>query len=79
LSAFETYDPDGDELSYRWWQYYDVDNVNTRVEIINSTSQTDAYLVVPDESGKDIHIILEVSDNGIPSLTSYKRVILRIK
>ena len=79
LSASKTQDPDGDDLSFTWWQYYDADTVEARIDIANSTSQTDASFVVPDESGRNIHVILEVKDNGEPALTRYQRVILTIQ
>jgi hypothetical protein len=38
-----------------------------------------AGFVVPDEIGKQIHIILEVKDTGTPPLTYYQRVIYNLK
>lgn len=79
LSASKTYDPDGDTLSFSWWQYYDADSVSTRIDIKNPSSQNEANFIIPNEIGKDIHIILEVTDNGIPNLKSYARLIFHIK
>jgi hypothetical protein len=47
--------------------------------IANSDSLDQASFVVPSEPGKQIHIILEVTDNGTPPLTSHQRVICNIK
>jgi hypothetical protein len=71
-------DPDGNNLSYRWWQYYEVDSVSAQVSINNSTS-SNADFVVPDESGEQIHIILEVTDDGSPPLVGYQRIIFDIQ
>jgi hypothetical protein len=71
-------DPDGDELAYKWWQYTDAGTVETNVNIINSTSPEHASFVVPKEPGKQIHIILEVTDNGKPALVGYQRVVFNI-
>jgi hypothetical protein len=38
-----------------------------------------ASFVAPNEPGKQVHIILEVTDNGRPALTGYQRVICNIK
>jgi hypothetical protein len=38
-----------------------------------------ASFVVPDEPGKQIQIILEVTDNGTPPLTHYQRIICNIQ
>jgi hypothetical protein len=31
------------------------------------------------EKGREMHLILEVTDNGIPALTSLRRIVLRIR
>ena len=72
-------DPDGDKLTCKWWQYADADSAIATVPIVNSDSLKNATFVVPDEPGKQVHIILEVTDNGEPSLVGYRRVICNIK
>ena len=37
-----------------------------------------SFVVPEGESGTDMHLILEVTDNGMPALTSYRRVVIRI-
>ena len=38
------------------------------------------HVAVPhDASGKTIHLILEVTDDGTPNLTAYKRIVLRVR
>jgi hypothetical protein len=78
LNASPSTDPDGDSLSYTWWQYYDADSVAAKVTINNSTS-SNASFTVPNEVGKQIHIILEVGDDGTPPLIGYRRIILNIQ
>jgi hypothetical protein len=78
LDASGTKDPDGDALTFKWWQYEDADNADSKVTIIDSTSQDNASFIVPDEVGKEIHIILTVTDNGSPELESYARIIFKI-
>jgi len=79
LSAEGSSDPDGDKLSYKWWHYYDADTAKAKVKISNAASQSGASFMVPDEPGKTIHIILEVTDNGEPKLTRYQRIIFSIR
>jgi hypothetical protein len=80
LSANGTKDPDGDELSYRWWQYQQADTYDRTIEIRDATRQ-DASFNVPSEAakGKTIHIICEVTDSGTPQLTRYQRVVVEIE
>ena len=78
LSAAGSSDPDGDELSFRWWRYDDVDTATAKIEIADSTAQTGASFVVPDQPGKTIHVVLDVTDDGGPPLTRYQRIIFTI-
>lgn len=78
LDASSSTDPDGDQLAFQWWQYYEADSVEAKLEITGADTKS-ASFVVPNESGKQIHIILEVSDNGTPSLKNYQRVICNIR
>lgn len=78
LSAIETTDPDGDELAYRWWQYTEADSANTDVQITHADTPQ-ASFVVPNEPGTQVHIILEVTDNGDPPLVRYQRVVCNIR
>jgi len=50
----------------------------TKLMINNSTSVDNASFVVPNELGKQLHVILEVTDNGTPVLTRYQRIIFNI-
>jgi hypothetical protein len=72
-------DPDGDTVSYKWWQYEEVDTIKGKVNIQQSNKQK-AYFTVPKsaKSGDTIHLILEVTDAGKPSLTRYQRVIATV-
>jgi hypothetical protein len=77
--AATAFDPDGDKLTYKWWQYADADSVEAAVTIANNDSPDKASFVVPDEPGKLIHIILEVTDDGTPPLVGYQRVVCNIR
>jgi len=78
LSATGTSDPDGDNMTYEWWQYSDADNVNAHISISNATSMDSASFIVPNEVGKEIHIVLTVTDDGLPNLEAYTRFIFKI-
>ncbi|QHT70666.1 DUF1593 domain-containing protein [Rhodocytophaga rosea] len=72
-------DPDGDKVSYRWWQYEEVDSYEGKIAI-QQADQAKASFTVPKDAptGKTIHIILEVTDSKEPKLTRYQRVIATI-
>jgi hypothetical protein len=77
LDARESSDPDGDKLTFKWWQYREAGTAETKVTLTNA-DRSAASFVVPDEPGKQLHIILEVTDDGEPSLVGYQRVIVTI-
>lgn len=70
-------DPDGNELNYRWWQYFEVDSYPGKISLLNSGKSNSSF-VMPDDikSSETIHIILEVSDSGKPAMTRYQRIVV---
>jgi len=79
LSAAGTYDPDGDKVSYRWFVYKEAGNYDGPVNIKKDTAQQARFIAPKVKSPGAIHIILEVKDDGEPSLVSYRRVIVNIE
>lgn len=80
LNAKGTYDPDNDQLTYKWWQYNEAGTYKKNVVIENADKMT-ALLRIPHDAkkGESIHIICEVSDDGDPMLTRYQRVVIDIE
>jgi len=80
LNAKGTSDPDGDKLSYLWWQYEEADTYGGKVTIENADKQDASFTVPADTAkGQTIHIICEVTDSGTPPLTRYQRVVAEIQ
>jgi hypothetical protein len=76
LDASKSTDPDGDQLSFNWLYYK---NASSYAGTVLSENAKNALLnlKVPEDLGdNEIHLVLEVRDNGNPSLVSYRRVIL---
>ena len=78
LSALAT-DPDGNKLSYKWWQYFEVDTYSGKVNV-KDPNKSKTSLKIPSDvkSGDTIHLIVEVTDSGTPELTRYQRVIIAV-
>jgi hypothetical protein len=72
-------DPDNDKVNYRWWQYEEAGTYAGQISIEHA-DQPQASFTIPKDAvaGKTIHLILEVSDQGTPSLTRYQRVIATV-
>jgi len=89
LSAAGSSDPDGDNLSYEWIYYQEPGTLTTArprtgapLAIENSKS-ANASFVVPTRRTMapgtgTMHFILAVTDDGVPSITRYKRVIVNV-
>ncbi len=70
-------DPDGNKLNYRWWQYEEVDTYNGKIAIQNANSKNASFKMPNDiKKGETIHLILEITDNGMPQMTRYQRVVV---
>ena len=78
LSAKGSKDPDGNTLSYKWHQYKEAGFEKETVEIQNA-GKAEASFIFPKSAkkGGTIHVICEVTDNGAPPLTRYRRVIVQ--
>lgn len=79
LNASPSNDPDGDQLNFSWWQYAEAGSYQGAVTI-DDDKRPRASLVVPMDAraGDTIHILCEVSDDGIPSLTRYQRIVITV-
>lgn len=89
LSAQGTRDPDGDKLTFSWWQYREASGgVNPQAVSISSASSSDATVIAPVTarpapnvdipSEVSYHIVLTVTDSGSPSLTRYRRAMVTV-
>lgn len=94
LDASASQDPDGHPLQFRWYHYPEAGFVPgqalARVTLAPSNSPRTLATVThacrpawrpsdADCRNSRAHLILEVTDNGTPALTSYRRVILSVR
>jgi len=81
LDASGTTDPDGDNLSYWWFQYQEAGTYPGQVSFRPySENLYNLHTVIAPEVDKPetLHFILKVTDKGNPELSRYKRVIVTI-
>lgn len=80
LSAKGTTDPDGNALTYRWWEYQQADTYPGSIHVEDADNQNASMTVPADATaGQTIHVICEVTDNGSPPLTRYQRMVMTIE
>ncbi len=93
LDASQTHDPDGQKLRFQWFHYAEAGGTGTNLAAVSITEENAAKATVtvtaacrpmwlplgPPCSGQGVaHVILAVTDDGTPQLTSYRRVILNV-
>lgn len=71
-------DPDGDALLVKWWLM-----PNGTYQNPVKMEKTDGFhpvVIIPEgaKTGESYHIIMEIKDSGTPSLTTYKRIVLKV-
>jgi hypothetical protein len=79
LDASGTTDPDGDNLSYLWFNYPEAGSYKKLISINSAENARGVWVIAPQVDKKETaHFILKVTDKGEPPLTRYKRVIVNI-
>ncbi|MGF1587190.1 MAG: nucleoside hydrolase-like domain-containing protein [Bacteroidales bacterium] len=76
LDASASHDPDGDEIRFNWFRYHEADSYPGGYELADPASPVQNITVPEDIGTSEIHLVLEVRDNGAPPLVSYRRVII---
>ena len=76
LDASRSNDPDGDKMTFKWWILPEAGNYTNSITISNSDSSRATVVAPPNSAGKSIHVICEVTDDGTPNLSAYRRIII---
>ncbi len=76
LSAKGSTDPDGNQLIYKWFVYPEAGSFSGKLPLPRPSEETLSFSMPLLREGESLHLILEVRDTGIPSLISYRRVVL---
>lgn len=78
LDAFNSTDPDGDNLSFLWFHYPEASSYK-KIVSMGAENVHGVYVTAPKVEKKEtLHFILKLSDKGTPALTRYKRVIVTV-
>ena len=79
LDAGGTTDPDGDSLSFLWFEYPEAGSYKKPVRIDSAENTRAVWVKAPVvEKQETAHFILKVTDKGTPPLSRYQRVFVNI-
>ena len=78
LNCEGTKDPDGDNITYRWWPYKEAGTYDGEVELDGSNRSKITFTAPKVSKAATVHILLEVADDGDPVLKSYQRFIINV-
>lgn len=72
-------DPDGNAVTVKWWRWKDVDTYPGEITLASPASFATSFGVPADAAaGQTIQLVLEVTDDGTPPLTRYRRVVVTV-
>ncbi|HWG44353.1 MAG TPA: CocE/NonD family hydrolase [Gemmataceae bacterium] len=79
LDASESQDPDRHHLAFKWYVYPEAGTYRGEATLENAGASKATLCVPKDAAGKTLHVILEVTDDGSPALTAYRRVVILVR
>ena len=79
LSATGSHDPDGDALTTSWFIYREAGTFRGEVELSATSGDTTSLVVPVVTQPETVHVILQVEDDGAPSLFAYRRAVITMQ
>ena len=79
LSAAGSTDPDGQSLKQTWFVYPEAGTFHGNVKLASDTGETTSLVAPTVSTPATIHVILQLEDNGSPSLFAYRRAVVTIE
>lgn len=81
LSGAGSSDPDGDRVSYEWWQYRESEATNRspQVDLQRGDPMATRFTAPNVSVPTRIHIVFEARDSGKPALFAYRRAIINVR
>ncbi|MGH7202727.1 MAG: nucleoside hydrolase-like domain-containing protein [Planctomycetaceae bacterium] len=78
LTAEGSRDPDDDDVHARWFVYEEAGTSLDRINLSDAKGLTTSFTAARVARPQTIHVILEVRDDGTPSLSRFRRAVVRV-
>lgn len=78
ISAAGSIDPDGNGLSYSWDVYQEAGSYRGTLVLEIGCEQQVMFTAPQVDTPQTIHIVLSVTNNGLPPMTSYGRIVVTV-
>jgi len=80
VSAAGSYDPDdGDGFEYSWFVYPEAGTYSGPLSYERKHTPEIELTIPEDAGGSELHLILELIDDGTPPLRAYRRIVLEVE
>jgi hypothetical protein len=79
LSAAGSSDPDGNAITTTWFTYPEAGTFAGEVSLSATTGPATSFVAPMVQQPATIHVILQLEDNGTPSLFAYRRAIVTVQ
>jgi hypothetical protein len=79
LSSVGSSDPDGNRLSTSWFVYPEAGTCRESVALSASAGQSTSLVAPSVTQSQTVHVILQLEDDGNPTLTSYRRAVIEVR
>jgi hypothetical protein len=79
LSAAGSKDPDGNGISMTWYPYPEAGTFRGEVRLAKDAGEETSLVAPAVDHEVEMHVILEVRDDGKPELSAYRRAIVTIR
>jgi hypothetical protein len=87
LDATGSSDPDGNAVAMKWWTYEEASTLRddkgrrfpADVKLTSDSGATTSLTLPSAKKSATVHVILQLTDNGTPALTAYRRAIITIQ